>query len=189
MGKCPNSIVLAAILGCAASCGHATPYRTSGSSLSKEGVAIAIVEERCYVNRTTEKYPPVDNEDRLSVGVRLQAKNASGHVAVLSTDGFRLSENIGGEHAVLQPRESGAITLQPGETNFVLLHFEKRGTLDCHHDMTLETDGAIKVDGGQIDFEPIRFLASNDGGASAKAYGVGTLNALPFWQLPWWRQP
>jgi hypothetical protein len=61
---------------------------------------------------------------------------------------------------VMQPRESAAISLQPGETKIVSLGFERSGELDCHHDLALEATGAVEIEGGKVNFEPIRFLAS-----------------------------
>ena len=41
------------------------------------------------------------------------------------------------------------------------LDFEQWGALDCHHEMALDAEGAIKIEGGQVNIEPIRFLASD----------------------------
>jgi hypothetical protein len=61
----------------------------------------------------------------------------------------------------MRPRGVGLISFQPGETKVVSLYFEKSGELDCHHEMELEPQGAVAIDGKQvIKFEPIRFLAS-----------------------------
>jgi hypothetical protein len=144
----------------AGSCGYVAPYTSSGPSLSKEGVEIAIAGERCYVNRSAEQFSTTVADDHFNLDLRLQVKNASSHVAVLSPDHVRLSETVGGERMVMQPRESEAITLQPGETKIVSLDFEQSGRLDCHQDLALETAGAVEIDGGKVSFEPIRFLAS-----------------------------
>ena len=128
--------------------------------MSKAGVEIAIAGESCYVSRSGEQFPTTVDDGQLNLGVRLEVKNVSGHVAVLSPDHFRLSEAVGGERAVMQPRETETIALQPGETKFVSLDFEQSGTLDCHHEMALEAEDAITIEGGQVGLAPIRFLAS-----------------------------
>jgi hypothetical protein len=155
-----SSKVAIVVLGFAASCGYAAPYTSFGPSLSKEGVQIAIAGERCYVNRSAEQFPTTVGDDRLNLDLRLQVKNASNHIAVLSPDRVRLSETVGGERMVMQPRASETISLQPGETKMVSLDFEQSGTLDCHHDLALEAAGAVEIEGGKVNFEPIRFLAS-----------------------------
>lgn len=160
MKRFPNSMFLSAGVVLAASCGYVAPYTSSGPSLSKEGVEIAIAGERCYVNRSAEQFPTTVGDDRLNLDLRLQVKNASNHIAVLSPDRVRLSETVGGERMVMQPRASETISLQPGETKMVSLDFEQSGTLDCHHDLALEAAGAVEIEGGKVNFEPIRFLAS-----------------------------
>lgn len=128
--------------------------------MSKEGVNIAIIGERCFVNRSAEQFPTTVNDDRLSLGLRLQVKNQASHTAVLSLGHLRVSETMGKERQVMQPLESGALELAPGETKTISLEFEQEGELDCHRDMALEAAGAIAIEGGQVNIEPIRFLVS-----------------------------
>jgi hypothetical protein len=155
-----SSTFISAVGVCAASCGYVAPYTSSGPSLSKEGVEIAIAGERCYVNRSAEQFPTTVGDDQLNLALRLQIKNKSSHVAVLTPDHVGLSETVAGERTVMHPRESEAISLQPGETKIIALAFEQSGTLDCHHDLALEAAGAVEIEGGKVSFEPIRFLAS-----------------------------
>jgi hypothetical protein len=151
---------LYAVVVSAASCGYVAPYNSSGPSLSKEGVEIAIAGESCYVNRSAEPFPTTVDDDQFNLALHLQIKNKSSHVAVLTPDHVRLSETVAGDRMVMQPRESETISLQPGETKTVSLDFEQSGTLDCHHELALEAAGAIEIEGGKVSFEPIRFLAS-----------------------------
>ena len=156
----PSSMFISGVLVCAASCGYVAPYSSSGPSLSKEGVEIAIAGERCYVNRSGEQFPTTVDDGYLNLDLRLQIKNKSSLVAVLTPDHVGLSETVAGERIVMHPRESEAISLQPGETQTISLNFEQSGTLDCHHDLALEAADAVQIDGGKVSFEPIRFLAS-----------------------------
>jgi hypothetical protein len=160
MNRGRRGVIVAAALGFATSCGYAAPYRSSGPAVSKEGVDIAIAGERCFVNRSGEQFPTAIDDDRLSLDLRLQVKNEGTHPAVLSLDRFRVSENTRGERTVMWPLESGALALAPGETKTLSLAFEQDGELDCHHDMALEASGAIATEGGQVDVQPIHFLAS-----------------------------
>lgn len=155
-----SSTFISVVVVCAASCGYVAPYSSSGPSLSKEGVEIAIAEERCYVNRSGEQFPTTVDDDHLNLDLRLQIKNKSSHVAVLTPDHVDLSETVAGERMVMHPRESEAISLQPGETKIIALAFEQSGKLDCHHDLALEAAGAVEIEGGKVSFEPIRFLAT-----------------------------
>jgi hypothetical protein len=156
-----SSKVAIVVLGLAASCGYAAPYTSSGPSLSKEGVQIAIAGKRCFVNRSGEQFPTTVDDDLLNLDLNLQVKNDTKHAARLSPDRVLLSETVSGESTVMRPREFEAISLQPGETKVVSLHFEQSGKLDCHHEMALEPQDAVETDGKQsARFETIRFLAS-----------------------------
>jgi hypothetical protein len=149
------------VLGFAASCAYAVPYRSSGPSLSKEGVQIAIAGERCFVNRSGEEFPTTVDDDRLNLDLRLQVKNDTNHVAVLSEDRVLVSELVRGQRTAMRPREADALSLQPGETKVVSLYFEQAGELDCHHEMALEPQGAVAIDGKEVvKLEPIHFLVS-----------------------------
>ena len=150
MRSFPNSMFLSAVAFSAASCGYVAPYSSSGPSLSKEGVEIAIAGERCYVNRSGEQYPTTVDDDHLNLDLRLQIKNKSSHVAVLTPDRVDLSETVAGERMVMHPRETEAISLQPGETKIIALAFEQSGTLDCQHDLALEAAGAVEIEGGKV---------------------------------------
>jgi hypothetical protein len=160
MRSFPNSMLISAVVFSAASCGYVAPYSSSGPSLSKEGVEIAIAGERCYVNQSAEPFPTTVDDGILNLALRVQIKNRSSHIAVLTPDHVSLSESVAGERMVMHPRESEAISIQPGETQTISLNFEQSGALDCHHNLALEAAGAVEIEGGKISFEPIRFLAS-----------------------------
>jgi hypothetical protein len=156
-----SSKVAIVVLGFVASCGYAAPYTSSGPSLSKEGVQISIAGERCFVNRSAEPFLTTVGDDRLNLDLRLQVKNNTDHAAVLSEDRVLLSEIVRGQRTAIRPRETDVISLQPGETKVVSLYFEQSGELDCHHEMALEPQGAVEIDGKHVvKFESIRFLAS-----------------------------
>lgn len=160
MNRPMKAVVLVALFGAAGSCGYAMPYQSSGPSMSKQRVQFAILGESCYVNRSAEQWPTTVDDDELNLGLRLQVKNEATQVVALSPDRFRLSEKIGGERLTMQPRESQSVGLQPGETKVLSLDFAQRGGLDCHHEMALEAQGAVAIGNAQVEFEPIRFLAS-----------------------------
>jgi hypothetical protein len=149
--------------GLATSCGYTTPYRTSGPAFSKDGVQITLAGEECYVNRSTEQFPIAlnDIDDVLHVGVNLQVRNDSKHVAVLSLDGFQLSEDTKTERLVMHPQESGSLSLAPGETKLVALDFQQQTELDCHHDLALAAQGAVAIEGRPVYLAGIHFQPSH----------------------------
>jgi hypothetical protein len=161
MRNSSQAILLVTVLGSAASCAFTAPYRNSGPAISKEGVQVAIVGERCFVNRTGEQYPTTVNDDELNLGMRLQVKNEASQPAVLSLDRLRLSETVAGERTVMTPMESESLALAPGEIKVVSLHFEQTGALDCHHEMALDAPQAVAIGDTEVEIDPIRFLASH----------------------------
>jgi len=160
MTNLSKSSLWVAVLVITASCGYTSPYRSSGPAVSKEGVQVAIVGERCYVNRSAEDFPTTVNDDQLNLAMRVQIKNKASHTAALSLDNVRLAETTGGAQTLMVPRESESLSLLPGATTVVSLDFEQSGTLDCHHEMALDVGRAIKIEGGEVGLQPIRFLAA-----------------------------
>ncbi len=149
-----------AAAGLAASCGYTAPYQNSGPALSQEGVKIALVGERCYVNRSGEQYPTTIVDDELHVGVDLKVTNQSDQVATLALENFQLEETAGGEHAVMHPQESGSVALSPGQSTDVALDFADKAELDCHHDLKLDSQGAIAIQGRPASLASIHFQPS-----------------------------
>jgi len=129
--------------------------------MSQEGIQVAIVGERCYVNRSGEAFPTTVSDDQLNLAMRVQIQNGASHTAALSMDKIRLSETTGGAPTTMAPRERESLSLLPGATTVVLLDFEQSGALDCHHEMSLDLGTALRIEGGQVSLEPIRFLASD----------------------------
>jgi hypothetical protein len=144
--------------GLATSCGYTAPYRTSGPALSKEGVQITLAGEQCYVNRSTEEFPTAVDDDVLHVGLSLQVFNHSDRVAVIALDGFQLEENAGSGQAVLHPQQSGSVTLSPGQSTSLALDYTQQPGLDCHHDLALDTRGAVAIEGKPVNLASIHFV-------------------------------
>jgi hypothetical protein len=153
-------VYLLAIAAPATSCGYGLPYQTSGPALSKEGVQIAIVGDRCYVNRSGEQYPTSVSDDELHLNVNVQVKNDSNQVAWLSPAAFQLVENKAGDRIVMHPHESGTLSMSPGETKVLSLDFDQEGDVDCHHGLALEAPRAVAIEGTQIALSPIQFRPS-----------------------------
>ena len=151
-------VVLFAAAGLATSCGYTAPYMSSGPAVSQEGVVISLAGERCYVNRTADPYPSVVDDDVLHVDLSLQVKNQSNRAAMLDLDGFRLTEGEGAQRAVMHARESGSLSLAPGESRLVALEFAYTTALDCHHDLALDAQDAIAIAGKPVELASIHFL-------------------------------
>jgi hypothetical protein len=143
----------------ATSCGYSAPYRSSGPALSKAGVEIAVVGQRCYVNRAADPYRTTVSDDELNLELRVDVKNQSGRTAVVEPQRMVVSEMADGKRTDLRSEDKGAVTLQPGEAKTVSLRFERTGDLDCRHELALDAGQAVTVDGQPVSLDPIRFSA------------------------------
>src|SRR5512142_772267 len=85
-------LVVSTIGGLLWGCAYSAPYQTSGPTVAKEGVRVAIAGDRCYVNRTAEQFPTNVGADRLHVDVELAVTNDSSEMATLSLEQIRLAD-------------------------------------------------------------------------------------------------
>lgn len=144
------------IAGSLAGCAYSAPYQTSGATVAKEGVRVAIAGDRCYVNRSGEQVPTAIDDDRLHVDVEVAVTNDSQEMATLSLGQFQLADAR--TNATVPPLESGQVVLSPNETKVVPLAFEESvGTADCHHDLALATQGAISLEHQPVALASIHF--------------------------------
>lgn len=141
------------------SCGYSSPYRSSGPALSKAGVEITVLGQRCYVNRTAEPFRTTVSDDDLNVELRVDVKNQSNRTAVVEPQRVVVSEMADGKRVALRSDDKGAVTVQPGESKTVSLRFERTGDLDCRHELALDAGNAVTVDGQSVGLDPIRFSA------------------------------
>jgi hypothetical protein len=156
--RCVLTFVAAVAAGLTSSCGYTAPYQTSGPSLSKEGVQVTLVGEQCYVNRSTEEFPTTVDDGVLHVGLNLQIANHSDRAALIALDGFQLEEGGGSERVVVHPQQSGSVVLSPGQSTNLALGYTQPSAVGCHHDLTLDTQGAIAIEGKPVHVASIRFL-------------------------------
>ena len=140
-------------------CAYGGPYKTSGPSLSEQGVQVSVAGARCYVNREDEPYPDVIDQDQADLDVKLQIKNDSGQVAEISEGRIRLAESDTSTTAA-PPEQSGVISVPPGATTQVPLKFEPSGVDSCRHAFALEMADSVDLAGSPIALSPIRFGAA-----------------------------
>ena len=141
----------------ASGCAYSAPYRTSGPSLSDQGVEVGLAGIRCYVNRGADPLTDTTDEDQAGLDVRLQINNNSDKVAEVSEGQIRLAEADLPMAQAASPRRSKVIALLPGETMQVPLKFTPNGVADCHHRFALEFGDSVEVDGAPVPLNPIDF--------------------------------
>lgn len=149
-------LAVSVIAGSLSGCAYSTPYQTSGPTVAKEGVRVAIAGDRCYVNRTAEQFPTNVNDDRLHVDVELAVTNNAKEAATLSLDQFHLADAR--TNATVAPLASGQVSLAPSETKLVPLAFEEAaGNVDCHHDFAIAAQGAVSLEHQPVTLASIHF--------------------------------
>ena len=144
----------------AAGCAYGGPYKTSGPSLSEQGVQVNLAGVLCYVNREDEPFPDVIEQDQADLDLRLQIKNDSGQVAEISEGRIRLSETDAPTTAAASPEQSRVISVPPGATTQVPLNFEPSGVDSCRHAFALEMVDSVDLAGSPIALSPIKFAAT-----------------------------
>jgi hypothetical protein len=144
----------------AAGCAYGGPYKTSGPSLSEQGVQVNLAGVRCYVSREQDPYPDVIEQDQADLDLRLQVKNDSGQVAEISEGRIRLAETDAPTTAAASPEQSGVISVPPGATTQVPLQFVPSGVDSCRHAFALEMFDSVDLAGSPIALSPIKFAAT-----------------------------
>lgn len=136
------------------SCGHAARQAAPASTAS-QGVRVTLASGRCYVNRSTEQFPTVVHDDRTHVDVKLEVVNDADRMVEVDLDRVRLADRAGGE--AVAPRQSGTVSLAPGESRSVALAFEAGGRHGCRRGLALAVDDAVTAAGEDLDLAPLPF--------------------------------
>ena len=158
--KSKNALMFgAAGLLIAAGCAYSAPYKTSGTSLSDQGVQVGIAGVRCYVNRTADPMTETTADDELGLEVKLAINNSSDQIAEVSEGQIRLTDaDIPAAQAVA-PRRAKVIDVLPGETKQVRLAYMPTGAADCRRNFELELANSVEVAGSPAALSPIEFEA------------------------------
>ena len=155
----PHVVCLLAMAFAAACVPMRPPMRSSGPSVSREGVQVAVTRQRC--SETVEPdYPGNDlTEEVLEVRVR----NGTPTQLTVHRDAFRLVTPDGYSLETLTLGVGDPMTIAGGETRAFELRYMTRGSLQCAREMRLETgrgitSGANSVEVGSVRFTPARAI-------------------------------
>jgi hypothetical protein len=128
------------------------PARTSGPSVSSEGVELAVAAQSC--TQSADPDWPVLGEAVLEIHVR----NGTAAPLTVRRDDFRLVTPDG---SALRSRSWGAV--QPlvvggGETSAFELRFQSYDSLACERELWLEPRAGLVVGRTPAAIEPVRFV-------------------------------
>lgn len=132
------------------------PARTTGPSVSREGVQVAVLAQVC-----AQADNPEDSldEDHADLQVRVEVHNAAADQVTAYPERFRLVAP--GEEVLKPVTWSGddSVPLQPNETRSFRLRFLPFGWRQCHLEMRLESSDGVTLGGKALRIGVITFVA------------------------------
>jgi hypothetical protein len=144
----------ASILAVTSACALKPPVRNSGPSISREGVQLAVVKQRCQ-----QLSDPDQTEDLAELIVEVQVHNPTSVAATVRRGEFRL---IGDDRFALKTSTGGAsepLTVAPGSDQSFELRFMARGAFECAKELRLDPGGGVISRDHPVDLPPVRFVA------------------------------
>jgi len=129
------------------------PVENSGPARSREGIELAVTRQACTQNEDPDFPHAALVEER----VELQMRNATSVPVTVQRDAFRL---ITPEGYALRPmtwRAADPMTLGGGEARTFELRYMTEGGLACDREMRLEADGGVRLGGGAVAVQAVRF--------------------------------
>lgn len=143
--------LLVAVL--APACALKPPARNSGPAVSREGVQLAVVKQRCEQLRE-----PDQTDDLVEIVMEVQVRNPTREAATIRRTDFRL---IGDERFALKTSTWGAIdpiTVEAGTDRTFDLRFMARGAVECSKEMRLDPGAGVLTKNQPLKLEPVRFV-------------------------------
>jgi hypothetical protein len=147
--------VLGAILaaGLVPACAFRPPIRGDAPSTSRDGIAVAVVGQRC------EQGNEPDMTDQLAeVTVLVRVHNPTREPATIHKTDFRL---VGGERFAIKTSTWGAgdpIDVQPGADETFDLRFTARGAFECAKEMRLDPGPGVVTRNQPVKLQPVAFI-------------------------------
>ena len=135
------------------------PYKSGGPAASREGVELAVSRQSCTQNVD----PDFQGQDLVEEVVEVQVRNATSNPLTVQRDAFRLISPDGHGLKTITWRAVEPLALDAGESRTFELRYMTRGVLECTHEMRLDADAGVKMNGraievGAVSFQPSRAL-------------------------------
>ncbi|HTA20303.1 MAG TPA: hypothetical protein VK989_13485 [Polyangia bacterium] len=154
-----TSVELAVALAlalCPACASLGPPGRTSGPSVSSEGVRLEVAAQSCTQSSDIE-LPEADLGEAV---LEVHVSNGTAAPLTVRRDDFRLVTPDG---YALRSSSWGAakpLVVVGGETRAFELRFQARGSLTCGHELRLEPRAGLVVGSKPAAVDPVRFIPS-----------------------------
>ena len=147
---------LALLAALAPACGFTPPAQNSGAVKSDNGVALAVVGQRCTETVETE----LPGVPLVETHVQVEVRNSAPPPLVVHRDAFHLRGADGRAIPTATWQAAEPLPIEAGQTRTFELRFMSRGGLSCTKEMQLEasasaiTKGDAPVQLGAVSFVP-----------------------------------
>jgi len=145
--------LLALVAGVTSACAFRPPVQSSGPSISREGIAVAVVGQRCEQGREP------DRANQLAeVTVLVRVHNPTRDAATIHRTDFRL---VGDERYALSTRTWGAaepIRVEPGSDQTFDLRFMARGAFECAKEIRLDPGPGVVARDRAVTLPAVSFV-------------------------------
>ena len=137
-------------------CALAPPFKTSGPSVSRQGVQLAVTRQRCDQVQEPDEY----GWDLVEATLEVEIRNVTLAKLTVRRDAFRL---LGTDGTALKTQTWGAaepLTIDGGATGTFEVRFMTRGGLECAGEMALDVDAGLALPDGPVKIGSVKFVPS-----------------------------
>jgi hypothetical protein len=156
------TLVLALCPACAS---LGPPARTSGPSVSPEGIELVVAAQSCTQSTDTD-WP---DEDLAEAVLDVRVRNGTDAALTVRRDDFRLVTLDGYVLRASSWDAAKPLVVVGGETRAFELRFQSRGSLTCDRELRLDPRAGLVVGRRPASVEPVRFVPWRTIGGVASA--------------------
>jgi hypothetical protein len=128
---------------------YSAPAKSSGPSLSPDGVTVTVLGQRCL-----EQYDSEGGTVGTSLALRLEAQNQSDREIEFKPGGIRVTSPSG----YTADSVDDAVPLKPGERKIVVQHYYESQAIGCAKEVRLNLSNAVASRGRPMALPPIEFI-------------------------------
>ncbi len=153
----PMSALIAVALGGLSGCALRPPVQNVGPVVSREGIQLAVVKQRCE----QVQEPELPNDNLAELMVEVQVHNPTGDPATVRRTDFRLLGPEG--NVAIETSTWGAInpiTVSPSSDQTFEMRFMARGAFQCAKPMRLDPGRGITTGDRPVKLDAVSFVPS-----------------------------
>ncbi|HEY4395314.1 MAG TPA: hypothetical protein VGP64_14690, partial [Polyangia bacterium] len=140
----------------APACALTPPAQTSGAATSDNGVALAVIGQRCTETVETD----LPGVPLVEAHVQVEVRNTAPPPLVVHRDAFHLRGADGRAIPTTSWRAEEPLPIAAGQTRTFELRFMSRGGLSCTKEMQLEASAGITKGNAPVQIGAVSFVPS-----------------------------